>query len=57
MAAQVTVTLSSQSLTKDNVRAIRPGLGLPTKYLEVVLGKTVNQDVRRGTPLVWEIQG
>ena len=42
---------------KDNVRAIRPGLGLPTKYLEVVLGKTVNQDVRRGTPLIWEIQG
>ena len=48
---------SGDVLTKDNVRAIRPGLGLPTKYLKVVLGKTVNQDVRRGTPLVWEIQG
>jgi pseudaminic acid synthase len=41
-------------LTDDNVRAIRPGLGLPTKYLEYVLGRTVKQDVRRGTALAWE---
>ena len=44
-------------LTKDNVRAIRPGLGLPTKYLEMVLGKAVKQDVKRGTPLVWDLMG
>ncbi len=42
-------------LTKDNVRAIRPGLGLPTKYLEVVLGKKVNKTVLRGTALSWEL--
>ena len=42
-------------LTKDNVRAIRPGLGLPTKYLEQVLGKTVKQDVLRGTGLNWQL--
>lgn len=40
-------------LTKENIRAIRPGLGLPTKYLEQVLGKTVKQDVKRGTALRW----
>ena len=40
-------------LTRENVRAIRPGLGLPTKYLEQVLGKTVKQDVLRGTALGW----
>lgn len=40
-------------LTKDNVRAIRPGLGLPTKHWEQVLGKTVKQDVKRGTALDW----
>lgn len=40
-------------LTRDNVRAIRPGLGLPTKYLEQVLGKTVKRDVKRGTALGW----
>lgn len=44
-------------LTQENVRAIRPGLGLPTKYLEQVLGKTVKQDVRRGTGLSWELMG
>jgi N-acetylneuraminate synthase len=42
-------------LTKDNVRAIRPGLGLPTKYLEVVLGKRVARNALRGTALGWEI--
>ncbi len=42
-------------LTRDNVRAIRPGLGLPTKYLEVVLGKKVLRDVMRGTALGWKM--
>jgi pseudaminic acid synthase len=42
-------------LTPDNVRAIRPGLGLPTKYLDVVLGKVVRQDVKRGTALEWNL--
>lgn len=41
-------------LTKDNVRAIRPGLGLPTKYLDVVLGKTVKKNLVRGTALGWD---
>ena len=40
-------------LTTDNVRAIRPGSGLPPKYLEEVLGRTLNQDVARGTALNW----
>lgn len=42
-------------LTEYNVRAIRPGLGLPTKYLPQVLGKAVKQDVTRGTALAWEL--
>lgn len=41
-------------LSRENVRAIRPGRGLPTKYLEQVLGKTVKRDVRRGTALGWD---
>jgi pseudaminic acid synthase len=40
-------------LTKENVRAIRPGLGLPTKYLSQVLGKAVKHDVSWGTALTW----
>jgi sialic acid synthase SpsE len=42
-------------LTKDNIRAIRPGFGLPTKYFEMVLGKKVSRDVKRGTALSWNI--
>jgi sialic acid synthase SpsE len=41
-------------LSKQNVRAIRPGFGLPTKYLEVVLGKVISLDVKRGSALEWE---
>jgi len=40
-------------LSWENVRAIRPGFGLPAKYLEQVLGKAVKQDVSRGTALAW----
>jgi pseudaminic acid synthase len=41
------------TLTRENLRAIRPGLGLPTKYLETVLGRQLKQDVKKGTGLVW----
>lgn len=41
-------------LTRDNIRAIRPGFGLPTKYLELVLGRIVNQDIKCGTGLSWD---
>ena len=42
-------------LTKENVRAIRPGLGLPTKFLDVVLGMVVSQDIKLGTALGWDL--
>ena len=44
-------------LTKENVRAIRPGLGLPTKYLEQVLGKKINSNISKGTAVKWELIG
>lgn len=42
-------------LTKENVRSIRPGLGLAPEHLELVLGKQVRRDVKRGTPLSWDL--
>jgi len=42
-------------LTRDNVRAIRPGLGLPPKYLDAVLGKRIRRDAPRGTPLTMDL--
>jgi len=44
-------------LTAENLRAIRPGLGLPPKYYERLLGKRVTRDVVRGTPASWELLG
>jgi N-acetylneuraminate synthase len=46
---------AGEILTHDNVRAIRPGLGLPTKYLQQVIGKIVRKDVNRGTALTWDL--
>ena len=44
-------------LTRENLRAIRPGLGLPPKYYDMLLGKRVNRDVKCGTAVSWELVG
>jgi sialic acid synthase SpsE len=44
-------------LTPDNLRSIRPGFGLPTKYYEILLGKKIAYDVKRGTPFTWNLLG
>ena len=41
--------------TPDNLRAVRPGLGLPPKYYEVLLGKAIKQDAKMGTPVSWSL--
>ena len=46
---------AGDTLSEQNVRAIRPGRGLPPKYFEVLMGRTVNRDVPRGTPVSWDI--
>ena len=42
-------------ITKDNVRSIRPGYGLPVKYFDYVLGMKVTHDVLRGTRLSFDL--
>lgn len=37
--------------TDHNIRSIRPGHGLPPKYLDQVLGRRATRDIARGTPL------
>jgi N-acetylneuraminate synthase len=44
-------------VTKENVRAIRPGLGLPIKFQNFILGKKVTKEIKRGTPVSWDIFG
>lgn len=44
-----------ERFTEENVRSIRPGLGLPPKYLDVVLGKIAARDIARGEAMAWEM--
>jgi pseudaminic acid synthase len=44
-----------QPLTAENVRSIRPGHGLHTRYLPEVLGRHAACDIERGTPLSWDL--
>ena len=46
---------AGERLNEKNLRAIRPGAGLPTKFLDIFLGKTVSRDVKAGTPLNWDL--
>ncbi|MBU6149353.1 MAG: pseudaminic acid synthase [Verrucomicrobia bacterium] len=41
---------AGEFLTHENLRSIRPGLGISPKNLYRCLGKTVNRDLKRGTP-------
>jgi N-acetylneuraminate synthase len=42
-------------LTSENLRCIRPGMGLPPKYFDILLGRQVKQDVKKGTPMSWDL--
>jgi len=42
-------------LTRNNLRCVRPGFGLPPKHLNTLLGLRVGRDVSAGTPMAWEI--
>jgi N-acetylneuraminate synthase len=44
---------AGEVFTPENVRSIRPGQGLPPKYLDQILGRRAVQDIPRGTPLRW----
>lgn len=46
---------AGDTFTPENLRAIRPGLGLPPKHLDAFLGRKVRRDVRWGTPLSWDM--
>jgi pseudaminic acid synthase len=41
--------------TDNNIRAVRPGYGLPAKYLPELLGRTVKIDVNKGTAVTWDL--
>ena len=46
---------TGEALTPENMRSIRPGNGLHTKYYDELLGKKAVTDIKRGTPLAWNL--
>ncbi len=40
-------------ITEQNMRSIRPGLGLSPKYYEDLLGRKVRRNIAKGTALSW----
>lgn len=48
---------AGEVFTAANLRAVRPGLGLPPKFYETLLGRRVSRDVRKGTPVSWDLLG
>lgn len=45
---------AGEIFTKENLRVVRPGDGLPPRYYELLLGKPARQALAAGTPLTWE---
>lgn len=46
---------AGEVFTEENLRSIRPGLGLPPKYLSMLMGKRVARAVKKGTPMSWDL--
>ena len=48
---------AGEMFTAENVRSIRPGYGLHTRYLEEIIGRYAGRNIKRGTPLTWNLVG
>jgi pseudaminic acid synthase len=46
---------AGEVITEKNVRSVRPGFGLHSKYFSEIIGKTAAQDLKKGTPLRLEM--
>ena len=44
-------------ITADNIRSIRPGLGLAPKFHDTLIGRRVGTAVKKGTPVSWDLLG
>ncbi|MEH2199678.1 pseudaminic acid synthase [Nostoc sp.] len=41
--------------TSENLRSVRPGFGLSTKYYDFFIGKSINKYAKLGTPVNWDL--
>nr|MCR5590952.1 pseudaminic acid synthase [Lachnospiraceae bacterium] len=48
---------AGERFSKDNIKSVRPALGLPTEHYNDILGRCALLDLKAGTPLCWEYIG
>lgn len=46
---------NGEVFTVENVRSIRPAYGISPKNLKDILGKKAGRDIKKGTPMSWEL--
>lgn len=46
---------SGETFTPENLRVVRPGLGLAPKFYDQLLGRRITRDAVKGTPVSWDI--
>lgn len=46
---------AGEVLTAENMRRVRPGMGLAPKHYDKLLGRKVKRDVKKGTPMRWDL--
>jgi len=45
---------AGQVIVAEDIDVLRPALGIPPKYKDVVIGKKVNKDIPAGEPIFWK---
>jgi N-acetylneuraminate synthase len=46
---------AGETVEAGAVRSVRPGYGLPPKFLDAVIGRKIRVDVRAATPVSWDV--
>jgi pseudaminic acid synthase len=46
---------AGETFTENNLKSIRPAFGIPPCYLKSVLGKKARMNIKKGTPLSWDL--
>ena len=46
---------AGENISEQNIRSIRPSHGLAPKHIKDLIGKRATKDIKRGTPLNWDL--
>ncbi|HSI57154.1 MAG TPA: pseudaminic acid synthase [Ideonella sp.] len=46
---------AGETVTRDNIRCIRPGHGLPPRHFDALLGRKFRRDAPAGAPMAWDL--